>query len=167
MRVYILGYMYSGKSTLGRKLAKRLDYEFVDTDSLFETRYQITIKDFLHRYDEAAFRKLEREVLLSTIQYHNCVISTGGGTPCFSDNMAFIKQNGVSIYLEATPNLIMSRRVKSKKARPLLENLSHDEAQDLVTKQMKERSPYYELADLKFNADDISLNKIHEALIQK
>ena len=164
MRIYISGYMYSGKSTVGRRLARRLGYEFLDTDAMFENRFRISIHDFLHRYDEPLFRRLEHDILLSTAEKDNCVVSTGGGTPCYSDNMDFMCAQGITVYLEASTDLIMSRHAKSKKVRPLLEGMSRYELEAFVKKQLEARRPYYERAMLRFGAEDISIDAICEAL---
>ncbi len=164
MRIFLVGYMYSGKSTVGRRLAKRMGYTFYDTDDLFESHYHIGVADFFRRYDAEAFRKLEHEILLSTALNDNSVISTGGGTPCFHNNMEFIKNNGVSIYLEASLNTILSRKAKSKKARPLLNDLHSTELADFIQNQMDERRPFYEKADFRFNAENIDIDTICKAL---
>ena len=167
MRIYLVGYMYSGKTSVGKRLARQLGYAFVDLDELFEQRYRISIPDFFSRYDEAAFRKLEREVLLSTADTDNCVVSTGGGTPCFHNNMAFIKAHGLSIYLEASEGTVLNRKAKSKKARPVLDALSPDELRTFISKQLAERRPFYEQADLRFSAEDVSIGEICNVVLNK
>ena len=167
MRIYLVGYMYSGKTSVGKRLARQLGYAFVDLDELFEQRYKISIHDFFSRYDEAAFRKLEHDILLSTADMDNCVISTGGGTPCFHNNMAFIKAHGLSIYLEASEGTVLSRKAKSKKARPVLDALSPDELRDFVAAQLAERRLFYEQADLRFSAEDVSIGEICNVVLNK
>ena len=167
MRIYFVGYMYSGKTTVGKRLARQLGYRFIDTDKVFEERYKISIPDFFSRYDETAFRKLEHEILLSTAECDDCVISTGGGTPCFHNNMDFILEKGLSIYLEATESTILSRKAKSKKARPVLDSMSYDELRTFVTEQLAERRPFYERADLRFDAENVSIDAICNAVKEK
>ncbi|MBQ6726114.1 MAG: shikimate kinase [Bacteroidales bacterium] len=164
MRIYLVGYMYSGKTTVGKRLARQLGYCFMDTDKVFEERYKISISDFFSRYDETAFRTLEHEILLSTAEHDNCVISTGGGTPCFHNNMDFILENGLSIYLEATESTILSRKAKSKKARPILESMSDDELRFFVKEQLDERRQVYKRARLRFDAENVSIGDICEAI---
>lgn len=164
MRIYLVGYMYSGKSTVGRRLAKMLSLEYIDLDALFEQRYKISVYDFFARYDEAAFRTLEHETLLTTANCDNCVISTGGGTPCFLGNMDFIKAHGTSIYLKASVGTIVNRHANSKKRRPLLAGLSPDELREFVVRQLSERSPFYCLADYCFDAENISVKEICQAM---
>ena len=159
--------MYSGKTSVGKRLALQLGYAFVDLDELFEQRYRISIHDFFSRYDEAAFRKLEHDILLSTADMDDCVISTGGGTPCFHSNMDFIKAQGLSIYLEASEGTVLNRKANSKKARPVLDALSPDELRTFISKQLAERRPFYEQADLRFDAENVSINDICNAVSGK
>ena len=97
--------MYSGKTTIGRKLAECLDTRFVDLDQLFEEHYHTSIPLFFNRYGEDAFRKLEQLMLHSTHTLNHVVISTGGGTPCFFDNMEWINAHGISVYLNGFPTI--------------------------------------------------------------
>ena len=164
MRIFIVGYMYSGKTSIGQRLAKKLGVKFFDTDTLFESRFRISIYDFLQRYDEPTFRKLEHEVLLSTTKFDDCVISTGGGTPCFYDNMDFMCATGLTVYLESSTNLILSRHAKSNKTRPLLEGLSHNELEAFVQHHLDKRKPFYERATLRFNAIDSNIDTLYKAV---
>ena len=92
MRIYLVGYMASGKSNLGQILAEKLGYAFVDLDYLFEERFRIRVLDFFEKYDEKGFRTIEQSLLHETTGWDNMVIATGGGTPCFFDNMDVISK---------------------------------------------------------------------------
>ena len=92
MRIYLIGYMASGKTQIGHILANRLGFSFTDLDTVFEKQFRISVSDFFEKYDEQAFRLLEQKLLLETKNLDNIVISTGGGTPCFFDNMDFIAE---------------------------------------------------------------------------
>src|ERR1039457_4700587 len=98
MRVYLIGYMGSGKSRTGSEVASLLNWQFTDLDDLFEERYKISVLDFFEKYDEASFRNIERNLLHDTIDNDNIIISTGGGTACSFDNMDFINLHGTSVY---------------------------------------------------------------------
>lgn len=135
--------MYSGKTTLGRRLAQRLGYRFVDLDQLFEERYRTTIPLFFARYGEPAFRQLERRLLHETAAYSATVISTGGGTPCQSDNMEFILSHGLALYLQLSLDAICSRMAVSRKVRPVLASKSPDARRAFVAEQLRQREPYY------------------------
>lgn len=146
MRIFLVGYMYSGKTTVGKQLAKRLNFSFIDLDQAIELRYHVSIPVFFNKYGEDAFRILERNVLEIVSDKDDVVISTGGGTPCFGDNMDFILSKGRVIYLKMAPAAILSRESRSKKQRPLLAFLTDEEKAAKVEAQLKERSGYYERA---------------------
>ena len=98
-RIILVGFPGSGKSTIAKKIANRLHYQFVDMDHLFESKYKLSIPDFFKKYGEEVFRKSEHVLLKEVIQQEKVVISTGGGTPCFHGNMELIMENGFSIYI--------------------------------------------------------------------
>ena len=148
MKIYLIGYMGSGKSRLGRQLSARLGYNFIDLDDLFEERFKISILDFFKKYREEDFRKVEQELLLETLNYNEIVISTGGGTPCFFDNMKLIKKNGISIYLKMDTGMLISRLKTVKKQRPLLKGKTNEELERFIRDQVAEREFYYNQADL-------------------
>ncbi|MDD4529574.1 MAG: shikimate kinase, partial [Bacteroidales bacterium] len=140
MRIFLVGFMFSGKSTVGKLLAKSMGYEHIDTDHMFESLYNISINDFFEKYGQDLFRELEHKLLLTLIEKDNIVISTGGGLPCFHNNMELIKQNGISIHINMSFKSIIHRQKKSKKNRPLLRNKSQEEIeiflQDLLAKRI-------------------------------
>jgi shikimate kinase len=154
VRIYLIGYMASGKTHLGRKLAEKLGYGFVDLDQLFEERYRISVKDFFGKYDEWAFRSIERSLLVETTGLENVVVATGGGTPCFFDNMDVIRKSGFSIYLRwEVPDLV--RRLHGvKKKRPLLKDTPPEELEGKVRDALDQRSVFYEQANLVVSGSD-------------
>ena len=165
MRYYLVGYMYAGKSTYGRKLARTLNYDFVDTDRAFEQKYKLTIPIFFAKYGEDLFRRLESQLLREVSTADNVVIATGGGTPCYGDNMDYILANGRVIYLEMTFEAIMSRMAVSRNPRPLLTGKPVAEQRAIVERQLTERQPIYSRAHVTINAskncaDNIDLDKI-------
>lgn len=146
MRIYLVGYMYSGKTTLGCQLAQGLGYKFLDLDQLLEARYHTTVPLLFERYGEEAFRRLERDMLHQTVQFDQAVISCGGGTPCYADNMDFILAHGTAIYLELSVDEILARARQSRKPRPLLSGLSEEEQRKAIESQLKDREPCYRRA---------------------
>ncbi|MCQ2297503.1 MAG: shikimate kinase [Bacteroidales bacterium] len=152
MNVYLIGYMYSGKTTLGRQLALRLGYSFVDTDQLFEEKYHTSIPLFFQRYGEEAFRVLEHQVLQSASSLSRHVIACGGGTPCHHGNMDLILANGLSVYLHMDVDDVCARMSQSRKIRPILAAKSPDERYAFVREQMAQREQYYTQAQLQFEA---------------
>lgn len=165
MRIYIIGFMYSGKSTVGKKLANLMNLKHIDTDKVFETKYNISISSFFEKYGENLFRELEHKILLETIKEDNCIISTGGGLPCFHNNIEIIKENGISIYLNMSPISIIHRINNSKKKRPLLQNKSPEELQEYIEKLLKEREILYNQANLKIKGEDPNIKEIQAELI--
>jgi shikimate kinase len=164
MRIYLVGYMASGKSNLGRLLAGKLGYEFLDLDYLFEERYRISIPDFFEKYDEAAFREIERKLLRETIEMEDVVVSTGGGTPCFFDNMLFIKQAGLSVYLCWKVPALVRRLKMVKLKRPLLKNIPPEELERHVAGQLHRREVFYTQADFVIQGEGIDLDDLLHTL---
>ncbi|MCR4660208.1 MAG: shikimate kinase [Bacteroidales bacterium] len=152
MRVFLVGYMYSGKSTLGRRLAAAMGYRFVDIDDAFEERYRVNIPLFFKKYDETAFRTLEAALLRDVAAADDIVISTGGGTPCYNANMDFMLANGRVVFLDMPAPAILSRMATSKKPRPLLQDKHGDELRNYVTQQLAERMPTYQRAHITVSA---------------
>lgn len=167
MQIFIIGYMYCGKSTIGKKLARALGYDFVDTDDLFEERYHISIPQFFEKYSEKLFRELERDVLLSTFNLKQTVISTGGGTACSTENINYIKQNGISVFLESDIDTIMSRLRFSQKERPVLNRIPEKELQTFIQNQLAERTIFYQQADIIFPAKNVNIESLKEIIWNK
>jgi len=153
MKIYLIGYMASGKTNIGRDLAALLDLRFADLDELFEEHYRISILDFFGKYGEEVFRKLEHKVLRETESLDGVVISTGGGTPCYFDNMDFIRRNGTSVYLRMTVPGLVARLKKIRKKRPLLLEVKESELEQFVMRQLEEREPFYLQASLVVDGD--------------
>ena len=164
MRIYLIGYMASGKSFLGSLLAEKLGYEFIDLDYLFEERYRINVADFFEKYDEGIFRKIERSLLHETAGFDDVVVSTGGGTPCFFDNMDFIRQAGISIYLNQSVTALVSRLKGVKRKRPLLKDTPLAELEAKVAAQLAQRAFYYNQAEMIISGEDTDTDKLVQLL---
>jgi len=146
-KIYILGYMGSGKSTVGKKLAKELGYRFIDLDKAIEREYKTSISLLFYKYGEETFRKLEKKELEKTKDLNNYVIATGGGTPCFFDNMQFMNTNGTTLYINIPALGLANRLIHAKHRRPLIENLSEEELKIFIDKQLQEREKFYRQAE--------------------
>jgi shikimate kinase len=160
MKIYLIGYMASGKTNLGREMAEITGMSFADLDELFEEKYKVSILEFFEKYGEELFRKLEQGILLDTEAMDNVIISTGGGTPCFFNNMDFILENGRSVYLKMPVPLLADRMETLHKKRPLLKGVPSGEIEQYITQQLKEREVHYLRANLvtegpAFNAAEI------------
>lgn len=141
--------MGSGKSTLGRPLARRLGYDFVDLDKAIEEKEGMSIGAIFTQRGEDGFRDLERKYLQDNISRGgDMVISTGGGTPCFNANMALMNANGVSVYLKLSPGMLASRLTTTWVSRPLLEGKSPEELLQYIIDTLAVREEYYERANV-------------------
>jgi len=163
-RIYLVGFMGAGKSTVGKKLAAVLNYQFLDLDDDFEESYKINISSFFKKYDENLFRKLEYQKLLSSLSRQNTVISTGGGTPCFFDSMDIMNANGITVYLKMSPEGIASRLKTAKKKRPLVQSMKDDELLEFIKNKLEERKGFYEKATITINAINLSLRQLSEQI---
>ena len=159
-RIYLIGYMGAGKSGVAKRLAARIGWQSCDTDSMFEEKYRITINDFFAKYGQDLFRKLESEILHSTAQMDNVVVATGGGTPCFFDNMDFMNNNGLTVFLSMSAKSAAIRLSQTRKKRPLTKGLSGDELLHFVEQQYEQRLPFYTQAQMTFKAEDCDVENM-------
>lgn len=161
MRYFLIGFMGSGKSTIGYRLAKYLNINFFDLDKYIEQHTQKSIQTIFETEGEQNFRKYETKYLKQIISLSdNAVISTGGGTPCFNDNFKIMQNNGIVIYLKHNATTLAKRIFFSKTIRPLVNNLHEDELIIWVTEKLKEREPTYQQANLIIEAQNITANKL-------
>lgn len=159
-RIYLVGYMGSGKSSAMKLIANKLSWQAYDVDRLFEERYKISVQDFFHKYDEDAFRKLESQILKETVKYENAVIATGGGTPCFFDNMDWINENGLSVFLKVSAKTAVNRLINSKKKRPLIEGKNEAELLEYVENHYNTRIPFYKKAHITVKGESLDIKEI-------
>ena len=142
MNIYLIGFMAVGKTTLGKRLAKALQRPFVDTDNLIVQRTGKSIEEIFETLGEDEFRKIEADVLRS-ITTQNNIIATGGGLPCYFNNMDFMNAHGLTIYLNANSAFIYNRLLHAKAPRPLLKELKLDELLAYIEAKLAARQPYY------------------------
>jgi len=150
--IFLVGLPSSGKSTLGKKLARILNYRFVDMDKLIEKDQNMTIHEIFSQKGEPYFREVESRILKDTIENRKVVIATGGGAPCFFDNMDFIKRCGISIFLDVH-HTELAKRIQNhgKDDRPLLSNAASLESE--LKQKYLQRLPYYSRADFTISGD--------------
>ena len=146
MRIYLVGFMGSGKSTLGTKAAAFFDVPLLDTDQEIETVEHKSIKDIFSSDGENHFRKIEQVVLHQTTKFNKAVVATGGGLPCFNNNMEWINKNGISIYLQWPLELLKQNVLSQREMRPLLSSLSEKQAELKFNELLTMRIPFYEQA---------------------
>ena len=166
-RIYLVGYMGAGKTTAARRLAQRLGWDVADTDALFEEKYKISVCDFFNKYDEALYRKLEAEVLKATESLENTVISTGGGTACYFDNMDWMNQHGLTVFLRISPQAAVDRVLHSRHKRPLAIGKSEDELTEFVSKHYTSRMPFYEKAQIMVKSEDLDMDSLTERVRER
>lgn len=164
-RIYLIGFMGSGKSTLGPMLAKSLDLDFVDLDDLIEEVEAMKISEIFERKGEQYFRNKEREILATTESYSNTVFATGGGLPCYNQNMKMIQKLGYSIYLELTPLQIFNR-IKNSTNRPLVNRLSTVQLKQFIQDTLSKRVEYYNQAMTVVNAHQPIEKLVIECMIK-
>lgn len=158
--------MGSGKSTLGRWLAKRLEYEFVDMDDLIEKNEGMTISEIFASKGEAEFRLIEQQTIESLTNYQNAVIATGGGAPCFFNNAERLNDLGLTIYLKITPHVLAERLEGATHTRPILANKSEKEILDFITEKLVEREPFYNKAKIIADANNLD-NEMYVSIIEE
>ena len=144
--IIIIGYMGAGKTTVGKALAKELGVMFYDLDWYIESRMRKTVKQIFDEMGEEGFRHIEHNMLHEVAEFENVVVSCGGGTPCFYDNMDYMNQAGETIYLKASPETLHAHLKMGKGVRPLLLNKTPEEVDVFIREQLKQREPFYEKA---------------------
>lgn len=152
--------MGSGKSTIGRKLASYLHYEFVDLDKLIERKAGMSIADYFNKHGEESFRELERDTLQQTIFSEDSVIATGGGVPCYFDNMDWMYKEGKVVYLSMDPKALADRLKHSKVSRPLIKDLDQDQLIEFITQKLKSRDVFYQKAHCIVSGLDLTAEKL-------
>lgn len=145
-RIILIGYMGAGKTTIGKALARELNLEFFDLDWYIEDRFRKKIPEIFATKGEEGFRELERRMLHEVAEFEDVVISCGGGTPCFFDNMEYMNQQADTIYLCATPEVLKEHLLMGKSQRPLIEGKSPDELEAYIKQSLEMRRAYYERA---------------------
>jgi shikimate kinase len=145
--IYLLGFMGSGKSYLGKWLSEKFNLNFLDLDEFLEDTMNLSIPQIFSSIGETGFREIEANLLRKTSDFSKNIISCGGGTPCFNDNMKWIKNHGISIYLKTSEELLFKRLNNQKSGRPLISNMSDDDLKKFISMKLSEREKFYELAD--------------------
>lgn len=152
-RVFLIGYMGCGKSTIGRYIAKDMGWRFIDMDDYVEKQIGCSISQFFADKGEDEFRKAEAQALKNLASEHNAIIATGGGAPCHFDNIDVMRAAGLTIYIKVEPEILAARLKDAKNQRPLLAGKSDDELLDFISSQLKNREPFYSKAEMSVDGD--------------
>ncbi|MBR4988617.1 MAG: shikimate kinase [Bacteroidaceae bacterium] len=158
-RIFLIGYMGAGKTTLGRALAKELDIQFIDLDTYIEERMCKSVSQIFAGKGEEEFRNIERRMLHEAGEFENVVISTGGGTPCFFDNIEYMNGQGTTVFLDVPVERLFIRLSIARKKRPLIMEKSDEELRSFIVEQLAKRAPHYNKAKQKFRADRLEDSK--------
>ena len=156
--IYIIGFMGSGKTTAGKKLASLLGWSFIDLDKRIEEYAGKTIPEIFSQSGEDYFRIIETQLLRNLKMCTKTVISTGGGTPCYIDNMDYMIETGLTIYLKLTPAELKSRLSQSKGERPLIKDLDQEELTSFIKEKLAVREKWYERSDITMDGIDLDAN---------
>src|SRR5574344_117768 len=152
-RIIIVGYMGSGKTTVGKALSKEIDMPFYDLDWYIESRLRKTVPQIFAERGEDGFRTVEHNMLHEVAEFENVIVSCGGGTPCFFDNMDYMNEQGQTVYLKASPEVLYGHLIIGKTERPLLKGKSPDEMKAFIQQQLETREPFYSKAKYTLNVD--------------
>jgi shikimate kinase len=156
--------MGCGKSTLGRKLAAALQLSFIDLDTFLEEKYFKTIPQIFAEEGEAGFRVKEQKVLHEVAAFDNIIVATGGGAPCFFDNMEVMNNSGFCIFLDIETTSLVNRLIHAKTERPIIKGKSPDELHDFIEQMMQKRRPFYEKAHYILKGNEITPEQVMELL---
>ncbi len=153
-RIILIGFMGSGKSTLGKKLASRLSVPFIDSDTEIEKEYNKSIGELFGEYGESHFREIEAHFIQSLNGRDSFVLATGGGMPCFHSNMSLLNNLGTTFYLERSPKELMNRLINAKQKRPLVSGLSEEDLLSFIENKLNEREEYYKKASIVLSREE-------------
>ena len=154
-RIFLIGYMGAGKTTLGKPLAQKLGAAFCDLDECIEEHYGKTISEIFVEKGEDAFRTIERNILQEVVKLENVVISCGGGTPCFFDNMEMMNACGETVFLSASPAVLKEHLLMGKNKRPLIQGKNPEELENFVRQSLQGRLSFYQKAKNVINIEVI------------
>ncbi|MGV8095695.1 MAG: shikimate kinase [Mangrovibacterium sp.] len=160
MRIYLIGYMGSGKSTLGRELASRLNLSFLDMDQFIEMKYLKTVPEIFRDEGEMQFREKEQACLKEISVMENVVVATGGGAPCFFDNMEIMNSTGCCVFLDVEPGELAERLIKGNVVRPLIQEKPEEELVQTIKRMMEKRRSFYEKARYIISGNSITTDDI-------
>ena len=163
-RVILIGFMGCGKSTLGKKLANKMEIPFIDSDNEIENHFQKSIGELFAEHGESHFREIEREYIKALDLRDDFVLATGGGMPCFADNMEKLNKTGTTFYMERSARELANRLANAKKQRPLIAGLQEDELLEFIENKLNEREEYYRKANVILQRDEQTPTEIMSLL---
>lgn len=153
--IFLIGYMGSGKSTLGYALSKATGLTFIDLDNYIESRYRMTVSEIFAEKGEDGFRRIEKAMLAEVSSFEDVIVACGGGTPCFFDNMEVMNAAGTTVLLDTTIDSLHRRLCHGKAKRPLIASMTDDELRHYISEALAKRMPWYSLAQHTFPSDQL------------
>jgi shikimate kinase len=159
-KIFLTGYMGSGKSSTGQLLASQLDYNFIDLDKFIEKEYKMTIPEIFSSKGEKEFRAMEHNCLKKVVEKENTVVACGGGTPCYYGNMELMNNNGTTVYLKMSVDTLVNRLLHAKDKRPLILNKTEKELKEFVNRQLEKREDIYHKAQYIVKAKELNVQEL-------
>jgi shikimate kinase len=167
MKIFLIGFMGSGKTHWGQLLSNKLQLPFYDLDTIVTEKEGKSISDIFSEKGEEYFRYKEKESLEELVNDHDqFILSSGGGTPCFFNNIEFMKKNGKVVWLNTSVDVLKQRLVKERQSRPMISDVGEKELKSYIIRKLGERKMYYEQADLMVNEEGIMLEPLVEMLLK-
>ncbi len=166
-RIFLIGFMGSGKSTIGSALAREIGYDFVDMDHLIEDTAGMTVPGIFRELGEEVFRKWEHDILMELCDRQHMVVSTGGGAPCHNQMMKTMNEHGETIYIYLPPEILKERLIHSKTERPLISGKTEPELLKFITDLLEEREYFYKQAKFTINGINLRVGDIVNYLKNK
>jgi len=154
-RIFLIGYMGSGKTTIGKSLSKAMGLQFVDVDLFIENRHRKTVGQLFAEKGETTFREIERRSLEEIAGFEDIIISTGGGAPCFFDNMELMNSLGTTVYLKVSETELANRLILVKQNRPLIKDKNREELKIFISESLQKRESFYNQAKLVFDTEQL------------
>ncbi len=159
-KIFLTGYMGSGKSSTGKLLASQLDYNFIDLDKFIEKEYKMTIPEIFSSKGEKEFRAMEHNCLKKVVEKENTVVACGGGTPCYYGNIELMNNNGTTVYLKMSVDTLVNRLLHAKDKRPLILNKTEKELKEFVNRQLEKREDIYHKAQYIVKAKELNVQEL-------
>ncbi len=163
-KIFLIGFMGCGKSKLGKALANKLERPFLDLDDLVEAKNQMSIPELFTAFGEQGFREREKQTLQEAAIANDAIIATGGGAPCFFDNMEWMNKNGITVFIDTPVKVLADRLINARVERPLVKGKSYEELVAFIEAKLEERLPFYNQAQIILKGVDLSADDLIEAL---
>jgi len=166
MKIVLLGYMGSGKSTIGQKVAKKIGFDFIDLDVYIQNKYHTSINNIFNHRGEIYFRKIEADCVVEICENNeDFVLALGGGTPCYGNTMDYLLSNHImTIFLKVSINSLFERLLIEKNNRPLISNIDDSDLKEFIAKHLFERSKFYDRANHIINTDLLTIDQFVKQL---